>query len=214
MMDIHGIPVDYRLRPLIKKLPSSSSVKRRQSNSFSEHVNLLQRFGKEVCMASDAETNFASFLAGPSTEGGVTVALLQPRKDEDDDRPFDEVTEDCATLRLLQEFSDVCGTSFSELNVFDAYAFVKESLSPTKDSHSESLKLFNDVIVAKAPDVVLSCWRKPWQKTISTPCEQHPVECRGIGRSFESQQIEYAHGLTIKRVNAFNPSFAINHHPD
>lgn len=70
-----GIPVDHRLRSIIRE---SSSID--TSGTDSEHIRLLHQFGEALRYGGNAyplhDLSFALEMARPGSKGGMLIALL------------------------------------------------------------------------------------------------------------------------------------------
>jgi hypothetical protein len=67
----------------------------------------------------------------------------------------------------------------------------------------------SQIIHEKRPDVVLCIWQDKDRVTL----RMIQVRSLGIGKKFGASKIPFGGGLTIERVNAFHPSYAVNYNP-
>jgi hypothetical protein len=101
---------------------------------------------------------------------------------------------------------------FDDISVFDAIPFLDEMVTG-KEIIEEAQGVFVDMIKAKQPEIVISCF-----KTETSNAIVRDLRSRKIGYSFDSDHqgsrrlAEW--GLSLTRVNAFHPSYAINFNPE
>lgn len=216
-MECLGIPVDHRLRSLIREVrPIDSNV------LDSDHIRILQEFGTSLKVGEDeddylatCDLSFGIEMARPETKGGILVALLQPHSSQDNSDGFLAGKRNCSTINAVSELISVASNarlSFDGISVFDAVPFLNEKVTG-KNIIEKAHDVFVEMIKAKQPKVVISCFNKHTTNAIvQNLCH------RGIGSNFDfdlqgSRQLAES-GLELIRVNAFHPSYAINRFPE
>jgi hypothetical protein len=164
-MSVLGIPVDHRLRDIIRELmklneaPSSSSP---LSNHSEKLQQLAQSMRHRGYLISQNEVDFACYLAEPAVQGGIVVALTQLPQYQDYSIPTDDIVEDCNTLLAMQYLAEFFNLLFDRLSIFDAHPFITEQELDQEDvDHSESYTTFHKMILEKRPTVILSGWTSP-----------------------------------------------------
>ena len=158
------------------------------------------------------EINVTKRLAGPyGVTGGILVLLQQPAETHEFCEGTAATIHSCTTLQELHNvFHTVShGTvGIADLNVLDIQPFVRPSdskrLDPSlrKQLQHHLLK----TIRARSPAVVM-CASRSFDKA-------GPLECfasLGVGKTMPEHH-SAEHGQP-HRVNAFHPSYALNHHP-
>ena len=167
-----GIPVDHRLRDIVRELmklneaPSSSSP---SSNHRERLRQLAQSMRHRGRLISKDEVDFARYLAGPAVQGGIVVALTQPPQYQDYSIATDDIVENCNTLLALRKLAEFFSLPFDRLSIFDVYPFITEKELDQEDiDHSESHTTFHEMIVEKRPTVILSVWTSPSFKDLTT----------------------------------------------
>jgi hypothetical protein len=213
-MSVLGIPVDHRLRDIIRELmklneaPTSSSP----SSNHSERLRLLsQSMRRRGWLISENEVDFACYLAEPAVQGGIVVALTQPPRGQVYSIPTDDIVERCNTLLALRELAEFFSLPFDRLGIFDAYPFIAEKKLDHEDvDHTESHTTFHEMILEKRPTVVLSAWKPPFPSFEGFTTKS--LRKRAVGAVFPSPTIRYC-GLTFSMVNMPHPSYYMNHNP-
>lgn len=102
---------------------------------------------------------------------------------------------------------------FDDINAFDAIPLLDEAATGADISTiiADAHNVFADMIRAKNPEVVICYF-----KTESHNALVQQLSHRGVGMSFnddKSAPKPTEAGLSFMRVNAFHPSYAINHYP-
>lgn len=102
-----------------------------------------------------------------------------------------------------------------DISVFDAIPFLHEGVTGPEydDLIGNAQSVFAEMIRAKQPNAVISCF-----KTETSNALVQNLRCRRLGSSFDydprgSKQLAEL-GLSLIRVNAFHPSYAINYNPE
>jgi hypothetical protein len=101
---------------------------------------------------------------------------------------------------------------FDDISVFDAVPFLDEEVTE-ENIIEKAEELFADMMKAKQPKVAISCFKKDTRNAIV-----QNLRSRRIGYCFEvdprgSRQLAES-GLSLTRVNALHPSYAINYFPE
>ncbi|PVH69206.1 hypothetical protein DL98DRAFT_578469 [Cadophora sp. DSE1049] len=156
-MSVLGIPVDHRLRDIIRELmklnetPSSS----RPSSKHCERLRQLSRSMRHRGWSiSENEVEFACYLAEPAVQGGIVIALTQPPQCQDYSIPNDDIVENCNTLLALREVADFFNLPVDRFSIFDTYPFITEMELDEEDvDHIESYTTFHELILKKRPTV-------------------------------------------------------------
>ncbi|KAL5346708.1 hypothetical protein ACLOAV_008415 [Pseudogymnoascus australis] len=211
-MFVLGVPVDHRLRDIIRKLMKLNEAPS-NSNPSSNHSERLRQLSQSMCsrgrLISKDEVEFACYLAEPAVQGGIVVALMQLSQYQVYSIPANDIVDDCKTLLALRELAEFFGLPFDRLSIFDAFPFITEQGLDQKDvDHSESHTTFHKMILEKQPRVILSGWTARSFKSFPTKSLQKPA----IGEMFPSPTICY-HGLTFSVVNMPHPSYYVNYNP-
>jgi hypothetical protein len=198
------IPPDHRLRALCRLArPTALS-------SRGTHTQSIRALGDKVAQdyrPIDAdEVGFAEWLAQPHTQGGVVIALQQPSKSQVYSSNYEQVKNECATLRYLDEaLKMLIGSSLAETSCFDAYPFDPTPMEEVTPLKQYGHQVFLQMIADKKPSVVLCAWKPP----------SHEVEpffaSTGVGTENEPKEVING-DHRILSVNAFHPSYAINYH--
>lgn len=215
-----GVAIDHRIRRLFH--PVTRPAHKAEDGN---HVSILKAQGHKLGLA-EAEIKVTTELAGPSTTGGIAIALQQPRENHPFEKGSTAVIQDCETLRVLDVLYDIasCGTVnlLDHVSVIDLLPYTTEKQMKTlnDDSLTELFATFTHSICGKEPDVIL-CAGKVWLDDSQRHCKGSAwtLETKGIGETFD--KYPYADLFSnnnklvrIKRVNGFHPSHAINHHPE
>ncbi|EYE98323.1 uncharacterized protein EURHEDRAFT_512595 [Aspergillus ruber CBS 135680] len=206
-MECLGSPIDHRLRQLIRKDQPINT------DEDSEHVRILQRFGKDLKIGqrdylSTYDLSFGLELARPESKASVVVVLLQPHSTQDNSNGFLAGRDACSTIKAVSDL--ISAVTNSKLGLDDISNFE----GPEGDNIiGQAQSVFADMIRAKQPNVVISCFRIMPSNSIV-----RNLRCRRLGYSFDfdpqgSKQLAES-DLSLIRVNAFHPSYAINYHPE
>lgn len=218
-MECLSIPIDHRLRQLIRKALSINA------NGDSEHIRILQRFGKSLKNGqsdyfSTYDLSFGLELARPESKAGVVVVLLRTHSTQDNSDGFLAERHTCALINAVSDLISAVTNSKLDLDgisVFDAIPFLHEEVTGLEydDLIGNAESVFADMIRAKQPNVVISCF-----KTETCPCPllTQQLTCSKPIFSFDydpwgSKQLAES-GLSLIRVNASHPNYAINYHSE
>lgn len=214
-MECLGIPIDHRLRRTIRRARIEL-----HTGNFSKHVEILHAFGASLeregapgtAYLSIPELSFGIEMAKPASKGRVLVALCRPYSKQRYSGGFVTSRDDCSTIRAVSELISAVNDrkfGFDDVSTFDAIPFLHEGIK-TKFIIQQSQRTFAEMIEAKQPDVVLCCF----QEDEETPNELvQDLRSIKVGRTFEQPILEYGPSLSLIRVNAFHPSYAINYNP-
>lgn len=153
-------------------------------------------------------------MARPESKGGVLIALLQPHSKQNYSDGFLAGRRGCETLEAVSDLvtavknAKVC---FDDTSVFDAIPLLDEVATSADISTiiADAHDVFADMVRAKKSEIVICCFRTESQNTlVKRLCG------RGVGWSFNDEKPNpIEEGLSSIRVNAFHPSYAINHYP-
>ncbi|RYC78475.1 hypothetical protein BFJ63_vAg18651 [Fusarium oxysporum f. sp. narcissi] len=216
------IAVDHRIRLLFKPVSANST-------EHSNHVSRIKSRGLSL-KRSYHEIGVTAKLAGPESKGGITVVLQQPRHNHPFKDGLDTVINDCETLCALDDvFTAVsCGTLNirTDITIIDLLPFMSQDVKQIDDINlRESFRASGRAICDKEPDVLL-CAGKIWLPRVGKNDDRKGdawrFESIGVGERFDSiakllskARIRHEDGglVTIRRVNGFHPSYAVNHLP-
>lgn len=214
------VAIDHRLMRLLKPVATPAVTR------TSSHLDTIHARGEELgCSA--AEIAVTKKLAGPGTEGGITVALQQPRSQHPYDKGVDAVIQDCNTLAALDELflAASCGTLSIRTNVsvIDLMQYIPEStmMDMTDNELREACAVTRDVFCQKEPDVVLCAGRLSfprWRKIDNRKGEVFKLERTGVGKTFgHISQVRLARQgrgfVHLRKINGFHPSYCVNRRP-
>ncbi|CAG7936144.1 unnamed protein product [Penicillium salamii] len=214
-MECLGIPIDHRLRHVIRNArPTYTDI------GDSGHVQILKDFGDslKVKCGDYLSTNDLSFgleMARPASKGGLVIALLRPHSTQDNSHGFLAGKRQCRTIDAISDL--ICAVSnarkgFDDISVFDAIPFLDEHVT-AQDIIQTAEHVFIEMLRAKQPDVVISCFKADTSNVII-----QSFSCRSLGFSFEfdpqGSDLLVESGFSLSRVNAFHPSYSINYHPE
>lgn len=216
------IAIDHRLRLLFKPVPESLTA-------HSNHVSRIKLRGQSLDRSPD-EIEVTAQLAGPETKGGIAIALQQPRNNHPFNNGIDTVIEDCETLFALYDiFTAVSCRTLDikrDITIIDLLPFISERVAQIddivlKESFSTSMKAICD----KEPDVLLCAGKVRLPKAggnNSHKGDAWKFESIGVGMRFGNgartpTNVRIRHGdrglISIRKVNGFHPSYAMNYHP-
>lgn len=204
------IPVDHRLRDIIRRArPLGVNYEQGRHVEVLRNFGASLRYGKEPIPA--AALNFAYDLAGPDTTGGIVVALEQPRASQEFAHGTVAEVDGCATLRAVKELIVVASNysyDVDEISIFDAIPVITDPYDRKNEAFKSGDEAFLQMIVAKRPVVLLSCFQsKSANPDISS------LQSSGVGKGPPQQTISIRN-CTLRKVNAFHPSYAMNYHPE
>lgn len=209
----NGIPIDHRLKQYLPK------AKQRHAEATGKHANIIQSFSETVLRdgrpISNAEADFATWLAKPDMTGGLVVALLQPPQTQIYTSDFQRVKDECATLAYLEEsliFMNGSG-SIATTSVFDAFPFITrqipyESVGGLSIEALNAYNTFVTMLEAKKPEVVFACWR------VKVDDSNLRFSGKGIGQTNHVENLTLSNGHVVRVVNGFHPSSAANFRPN
>ncbi|KAH6695343.1 hypothetical protein F5X68DRAFT_198300 [Plectosphaerella plurivora] len=216
-----GIAIDHRVRRLIQPTPSTKTCEE------GAHQAVLNARGREL-NRSRAEIDVTAKLAGPSTRGGIAVALQQPRDKHPFENGLDAVINDCATLAIVDElFMTASAGTLSirkNVSVVDLLPYISKTQMNQMEGQelTESFATARDVFFEKQPDVILCAGKidlpNVRQKDTSKG-EMFKIESIGVGKVYGRDRTEvrlYGRNrgfVKVHKVNSFHPSHALNYHP-
>ncbi|KAJ4986358.1 hypothetical protein SVAN01_08175 [Stagonosporopsis vannaccii] len=214
------VAVDHRIRALCKPVTLSS----RES---SKHVSRIRTLGESL-RRPRKEIQVTSELAGPAVKGGIAIILQQPRGNHPFEAGVDGVIADCETLYALYETFPVvsCGTLDirSDISIIDLLPYMSDRADNVDEADLK--RLFNhsaQAICDKEPDVLLCAgriWLPQGDRFNRIKEDARKLESIRIGQRFGQNpklpvraKIRREDGsfASIKRVNGFHPSHAMNY---
>jgi hypothetical protein len=216
------IALDHRIRALCKPVTT-------KSGEPSEHVSRIRTLGKSLGRSRE-EIQVTTKLADPATKGGIAITLQQPRDNHPFKHGIDHVIKDCKTLYALDEIFHVvscCTLDIrSDIGIIDLLPYMSDDIPEVDDA--DLTEFFNQSVQAicdKEPDVLL-CAGKIWlsngDKFNKIKGDAMKLESIGLGQKFGQArklpvQARVRRGdgnlVSIKRVNGFHPSCAMNYYP-
>jgi hypothetical protein len=215
------VAVDHRIKRLFKPVP-------KEQTDHSNHVSRIEQRGRLLKRSRD-EIQITAKLADPKSKGGIAIALQQPRHNHPFEHGINAVIEDCETLcALYKVFTTVsCRTLDirTDISVFDLLPYMPDKVADIDNAElMESFRVSVQAICDKDPKVLL-CAGKIWlpeQDKYNNPKgDARKLESVGVGRTFGSTselpdvtKIRDVDGnfVSIRRVNSFHPSYAMNYH--
>ncbi|OGE54745.1 hypothetical protein PENARI_c005G09013 [Penicillium arizonense] len=218
-----GVAVDHRIRRLFKPVCNDLTEP-------SNHVSLIETRGQSL-ERPHSEIQVTAQLAGPAFKGGIAVALQQPRHNHPFEEGLDAVIRDCKTLYALDDvFAAVsCGSLDIRTNVtiVDLLPYVSESIASIDGAIlEESFRASKHIMLDKEPSVLLCAGKirlsntEQFRKRKGDASKLGSIE---VGKKFghiPKYPVEakiHCEGnrgfVTIRRVNGFHPSYAMNYHP-
>jgi hypothetical protein len=214
------IAVDHRIRALCKPV----TIDPREP---SKHVSRIRKLGESLGRSHE-EIEVTTELAGPPFKGGIAITLKQPRHNHPFEEGIDNVIADCGTLYALCEiFTAVSCRTLDIRNdtcIVDLLPYMSDKISKVNEADLE--EYFNQsaqVICDMEPDVLLCAgkiWPSTWGKFNNIKGDAVKLENIGLGQTFGRTprfpvraKIRGTDGsfVSIKRVNGFHPSYAINY---
>ncbi|KAL1965857.1 hypothetical protein VTN77DRAFT_4990 [Rasamsonia byssochlamydoides] len=211
-MECLGIPIDHRLRRIIRR----AQIKR-PCDENAGHLRILYEFGSRLVYEEDrnvpvCEIDFATEMARPDSKGGIVVALYRPSSKQDFSTGFVSARDSCGSLKAVKDLVSAASDrklGFDDVSTFDAIPILHE-LVKDADLINDAQDTFAEMIVAKQPDVVICCWKCDAQNELVKS-----LQSIGVGKCFDKPTLTYGPSLSLSllRVNAFHPSFAINYNP-
>lgn len=204
------VPIDHRLRRIIRELGQSDAAPSEDGNT-SNHCEELRHLRHELDRRdtiTQNEVDFACYLAGPATQGGLVVALTQPPVKQRYDIPFEKVVDECPTLVALRDLEQLFRVPFG---ILDAFPFIREHYEKLKDDnedHTRSHEAFHNMIMTKRPQVILTGWSCP---SSFRPGDTIHLRKKAVGDVFHFPETTY-HGINLSIVNMPHPSYYMNYH--
>lgn len=214
-MECLGIPIDHRLRRIIREVRPSDT-----NGEDSDHIRILHEFGTSLKSGtrdylSPCDLSFGIELARPESKGGIVIVLQQPHSSQDNSDGFLAGKRSCLSVEAVSELIHATSNAvfgFDDISVFDAIPFLDEKVAET-GIIGKAQDVFVDMIRAKQPQIIISCF---WTKTDNIAVRN--LRRRRIGYCFEfdlqgSKKLAQS-GLLLTRVNALHPSYVCNYHPE
>jgi hypothetical protein len=206
------VVVDHRLWQLFK--PVQPTQERKQTGNHVQQIDRLGRtYRRNGCAVPEEELIVAKELAFPVSKGGITVILQQPARSHPYNRGTNTVISTSPMLAALSEaFSTVsCGSLNlrDDVTVIDSLPFILPNDHTPPEFQRDWRDLSFGVVRGKEPDVVL-CMS---QDRDGMSEKAKIIQSIGVGGMFEESHVELYPGVWTDRVNAFHPSYAVNHNP-
>lgn len=213
------IAIDHRIRRQIK--PS----RRGQEGHSIAHFIKLEDLYRSLDRIDHFEFLVTADLAGHLRTGGILVILHRPTNKHPFTEGTDRVVEESPTLRALRDAFELFDISLpGEVSLIDAFPFL-----PRTDMRTMSVDAYNaqskrhfssflGAVVAKQPHVALCMWQ--CDKEVDLTCFEsgRDLQSIGVGKVFSQPKIklcdESGAQTDLFKVNAFHPSYAVNHHPE
>ncbi|KAJ5115979.1 hypothetical protein N7456_000327 [Penicillium angulare] len=215
-MECLGIPIDHRLRRVIRETKRID-----REDEYSKHIQILHDFGSSLTVHEEVhggvheesypicDLSFALEMARPEVKGGVLVVLERPHSTQNNSEGFMKGVNDCRTLAAVSDLVSAVTNAtlrFDDVSVFDAIPFLDETQT-NEDIIGQAQDAFADMVRAKNPDVILCCFQTKTQNPLV-----EALKSRGVGKSFNFNNEKLNRfGVSFTRVNAFHPSYAINY---
>ncbi|KAH7188064.1 uncharacterized protein B0J16DRAFT_396219 [Fusarium flagelliforme] len=216
------VAIDHRIRRLFKPVVHHQTER-------SNHVSRIEERGRFLGRCSD-EIKTTAKLAGPAVKGGIAITLQQPRHNHPFEKGIDAVIGDCESLYALYDiFRAVsCETLDirTDITIVDLLPYVFENVAKIGDDElEESFRVSTQIICDKEPGVLL-CAGKIWlpraDKSNNRKGDACKFESLRVGERFGStpklpvtvrvRPPEERGFVSIRRVNGFHPSHAMNYH--
>ena len=126
--------MDHRLRRLIRNIRPIDI-----SKAMGAHVQILREFGESLrwdesddeCVEI-SELNFALYLAGPDTTGGILVLLEQPSRTQTYQDGFTADVDGCKTLKAICQLLSVATSQLSGLDNVSVFDMCLSCLTNTR----------------------------------------------------------------------------------
>jgi hypothetical protein len=169
---------------------------------------LGERFRRDQEKIPFDEIKVAVDLVMPEVTGGICFLLQQPANNHPYHLGANTVISSSPTLRALTEVWSVVTRGSQKPSIFDRLPFCppKHKILPgskTKlEAHSYS------IICAKRPEVVVCMSQHRRDEDAGNYVGLDSV---GVGQEFARRTHDLGPNLTIQRVNAFHPSYAVNY---
>jgi hypothetical protein len=178
---------------------------------FGESVRVEALPGNVAPELSMKELNFALELARPGTTGGVAIILYHPDPSRTYESGYIAEESRCATLASIRDLV-VCTTlgnlDSDAVTILDSVPFLVEDFNDKDEPHIMAHEKFVEILVAKQPSIVLSCFSLG---TKSKPLEL--IRHWGVGIVADRSTYLPGRNLRFEKVNGNHPEYAINHHP-
>lgn len=211
-----SIPIDHRVRKLIYGNYDHENV------GHSDHVQILRRFGKGIRVQYDDDEalhtlspqflDFCLELARPEEKGGVTVVLYHPDPSQTYEHGFTSEEARCETLAAVKDLitsSTLGAMDTDEVTILDSMPFMEDDFDEDEPLHTQSHEVLTKALVAKQPNVVISCFQSE-----SNTGFLNLIRHGGVGKKKDEHRFMLpGTKLGFTKIGAFHPSFAVNYHP-
>lgn len=217
-----SVAIDHRIRRYFEPITC-------EPTEHSQHVSTLQARGRSL-QRSNEEVQVTGQLAGPASQGGLVIALQQPRNNHPFEDGLDAVIKDCDTLFALRDvFLTVsCGSLDirTDIAVIDLLPYLSGDVKEMDDaSLTQAFASTTRIMGEKNPSVLLCAgriWLPRTDKFDSIKGKACLFESIGVGKRFGdgprtpvTARFRCAEGdmISICRVNGFHPSYALHYQP-
>lgn len=203
------IAVDHRIRALFKPIS-----KKKNNNDAGIYLKHIQDLGKDILYRDvpNEEISVTQKFIGNGI-GGITVILLQPSNSHPYEQDIETIVEKCPTYTALDEcFRAVtCNTlSIHDVSILDSLPFIRGRDKITANDKKRVRKWVSLIIEAKKPNVILCMWQDKEGVTL----RMSKIQSQGVGGQFDKSPILFGYSVSMERVNAFHPSYAVNYNPN
>lgn len=209
-----GVAIDHRLQKLcVKGSPLPSTMRSAHLDDIGQLGSVISRSGDPI---TQDEIDVTAGLAGPPQIGGVCFLLQQPAQHHPYHLGERLVSEYSPTLRAISEVWRVVTMGSGKPVILDRLPFIRPKDNTTATFHAKLQRRSMKILQEKQPDVILCMWQR---RRGSKGAADEDValferfESLGIGRTFNLSDTELLPGVSVKRVNAFHPSYAVNYNP-
>ncbi|KAJ5626358.1 hypothetical protein N7510_002667 [Penicillium lagena] len=186
-MQCLGIPIDHRLRRLIREAQSMET-----NGADSKHIRLLYEFGTSLKVDEreypKSDLSFGLEMARPESKGGLLIVLLRPHSTQNNSDGFLAGRRGCKTLEAVSDLITAVNNGklgFDDISIFDAIPLLHEAAIGTDISEiiDDAHNVFANMVRAKNPDIVLCCFKTETRNTLV-----QQLRGRGVGVSFNDDK--------------------------
>ena len=212
-----NIAIDHRIRQWFGPVPRLT-----HGTSRGTHVDLIKELGYDLDLVNENEIRVTAQLMGPSSTGGITVVLQQPRQGHPFEYGIQAVIEECITFATLQESfaAASCATLdiVNDVSIIDLLPYITEEVMDEIDDKSiqNIFETVVDIVLCKRPKVVFCVGKIPMDIPKG---EARKLESIGVAKTFRNPSATVWDDsgemmVRLQRVNGFHPSFAMNYFPE
>jgi hypothetical protein len=202
---------------LFQRVKLDSNVANEYKAAFQEIVRFVNEYRTD--MITEHELEVTEALAGPFTQGGLLIVLLEPRIYHPWKNGVYSVIQDCRSLRVMDEGLKFVSQGLLSLtngvSLLDIRPFFVKKCYPDLDSDvwERLYDLVYEAIKAKKPDVLLCMGNV--RGTSSSRNNVRRLHCQEAIDAFELRDdSSKAHSLRHTQViRAHHPGHFVNYHP-